>query len=158
MTILIILLFNSFSTSLSASMDELPPPPQPDDLAMLQSQNPHGVHSQINNSTNHGHSSNNSHINKIPSGAHYNNNSNGTSSNPASQSNNYKLNSSSHYHSHYSSNNSNSTNNRSNTPTNRSRDPSPVGSDFSDSDLPNNGLLSRGVRRNGSDASFKAII
>lgn len=37
----------------------------------------------------------------------------------------------------------------------KSRDPSPVGSDFSDSDLPVGGPLSRGVRRNGSDASFK---
>lgn len=39
----------------------------------------------------------------------------------------------------------------------KSRDPSPVGSDFSDSDLPNNGLMARGVRRNGSDASFKVL-
>jgi len=39
----------------------------------------------------------------------------------------------------------------------KSRDPSPAGSDFSDHDLSqNSGIFTKGVRRNGSDASFKS--
>ena len=142
-------------------MDELPPPPPPDDMALPQQS--HGSQSLPPNHPPAGYPIKknsvvvNSHANssvQALSSAPYNHNTPSHYSsyngpiNPAS-----KLpTSNGQYQNHHPQFNNNA--NRSNTPTNRSRDPSPVGSDFSDADLPGS-LISRGVRRNGSDASFK---
>ncbi|CAG7834245.1 unnamed protein product [Allacma fusca] len=132
--------FSCSPPSSSRIADEFPPPPHPDDLVLVNQPMPAG----ISPATRQGVAATNAVATAV---------NNASPNNIA-----LKMNAASatvHYHNSSNSNHQTLRNSPPSTST-KSREPSPVGSDFSDSDLPPGGLLSRGVRRNGSDASFKS--